>query len=287
MRFPWQGGDALGSHSSQWLRRRITGALLLVSALPFLLLGAGAWFVFRSLAIEQSLGLHRTAARAHAAAIDLYLSEKLHTLEIIARTNSLEELRNPDRLRSVFEAVEGVHQSSFVDLGVIDGAGRHLAYVGPYDLQNRLYQDADWFHAVMAQGSIVSDVFMGFRQVPHSVIAVRQASPQGWWVLRATLDNRSLYALVRSVEVGAQGDVFIVNRQGLYQTPPREGDVLTPSSPDRSPASPRRGGPQGPNAGGRDATVRHVAERRPLAAGRATARGEILAPSTGPWPKAG
>ena len=230
MVFPWKVGEAVDGRFTGWLRWRIVAALLLVSAVPFILVGSGAWFVFRNLAMEQTLGLHRTMARAHAAAVDVYLEEQLRTLDLIARTHSLGELRNPDALRGVFEAVTSVHENGFVDLGVIDAEGRHLAYVGPFDLMDRSYRDAEWFQTVMAQGSIVSDVFLGYRESPHSVVAVRQASPEGWWILRATLDNRSLYSLVRSLEVGNDGDVFIVNRDGLFQTPPRSGEVLTPSS---------------------------------------------------------
>jgi len=230
MNFPWQESGSRPERPARWLRWRIVAALLLVSAVPFVVVGSGSWFVFRALAIEQALSLHRTLARTHATAIDVYLAEQLHTLEMIARTNPLEELQDPVKLRQVFEVVSEVHRDAFADLGVIDQEGRHLAYVGPFDLMDRNYADADWFRTVMSRGSIVSDVFLGYRQLPHSVIAVRQPSPKGWWILRATLDNRRLYDLVRSLEVGAEGDVFIVNREGLYQTPPREGDVLGRSS---------------------------------------------------------
>jgi two-component system, NtrC family, sensor kinase len=226
IRFPWKSGNSRGERSTFWLRRRIQAALLLVSAVPFLSLGAGAWFVFRDVAIDQTLGLHRTMARAHAVAIEMYLAEKRNSLEVIARTHTVEELRRPERLREIFDAMAGVYQHGFVDLGVIDHEGRHLAYVGPFDLMDRTYFDAEWFQTVMAEGSLVSDVFLGHRQAPHSVVAVRQPSPDGWWVLRATLDNRSLYSLVRSLEVGATGDVFLVNGEGLFQTPPRMGAVL-------------------------------------------------------------
>ncbi|MFH1762682.1 MAG: ATP-binding protein, partial [Gemmatimonadota bacterium] len=230
VRFPWQGSGSPVERPSRWLRWRIIAALLFVSAVPFLLVGSGAWFVFRNLAMEQTLSLHRTMARAHATAIDVYLSEQLHTLEMIARTNSVEELRDPATLRRVFDAVSEVYGGGFVDLGVIHESGRHLAYVGPFDLMDRDYSGAEWFQAVRTQGSIVSDVFLGYRQLPHSVIAVRQSSPEGWWVLRATLDSRSLSTLVRSLEVGREGDVFVVNREGLYQTPFRDGEVLEQSS---------------------------------------------------------
>jgi two-component system NtrC family sensor kinase len=207
----------------------MVAGLLIVSALPFVVIGGGAWLVFRNLAIQEALTLYRSASRAHAAAVDAYLSEQLRTVEMIARTHSLAELRDPRTLRQVFETVAEVQGNSFVDLGVISQDGRHLAYVGPYDLMDRDYSEADWFRTVMDDGVAVSDVFMGFRQSPHSIIAVRRSSAEGYWILRATLDNRSLYALVRSLAVGRSGDVFIVNRDGVYQTPPRSGDVLTQS----------------------------------------------------------
>jgi two-component system NtrC family sensor kinase len=229
MHFPWQASTAEEQGSNRWLRWRFITALLLVSAVPFVVVGSGAWIVFRRLAIEQTLTANRTMARAHAAAIDMYLTEKLRTLEMVASTNSLVQLTAADKLGEVFAAAAAVHQSSFVDIGVIDEQGRHLAYVGPFDLKSRIYRDAEWFHTVMAEGFLVSDVFLGYRQIPHSVIAVRRQAPTGWWILRATIDNRSLYELVRSLEVGTAGDVFIVNQQGLYQTPPKVGDVLDQS----------------------------------------------------------
>jgi len=160
----------------------------------------------------------------------MFLAEKLRTLEMIASTNTIDQLVAGDELREVFASITSVHADGFVDLGVIDGQGRHRAYVGPYDLLDRTYGEADWFHAVMAQGTIVSDVFLGFRHIPHSVIAIRRPSPEGWWILRATIDSRSLIDLVRSLEVGTAGDVFIVNRDGVYQTPPRAGAVLVAST---------------------------------------------------------
>ncbi|UCG87776.1 MAG: hypothetical protein JSW71_04305 [Gemmatimonadota bacterium] len=230
MRFPWKESTVEEQRSSRWLRWRVVAALLLVSAVPFIVVGSGAWVVFRNLAIERTLALQRNMARSHAAAIDMYLTEQLRTLEMITRTNTLEQLLSGDRLREVFDAMGGVHEDAFVDLGIIDERGRHLAYIGPFDLEDKTYDEAEWFQAVMAEGSTVSDVFLGYRQIPHSVIAIRQQSATGWWMLRATLDNRSLYGLVRSLEAGSMGDVFIVNHEGLYQTPPRAGSVLDTSS---------------------------------------------------------
>jgi two-component system NtrC family sensor kinase len=208
------------------LRRLLVAGLLLVSAVPFLLMGGGAWVVFRHLAIDEALQLYRAMVRAHAAAIDAYIAEQVRTVELISRTHTLEDLSDSTTLREVFASVAAVQGNSFVDLGVIDEQGRHLAYVGPYDLLDRNYREAEWFREVMDRGTSVSDAFLGFRQSSHSVVAVLRRSGQGRWILRATLDNHSLYALVRSLAVGTGGDVFLVNREGVYQTPPRSGDVL-------------------------------------------------------------
>lgn len=229
MKFPWLTSTDGHATAAGRLRWRMVGAMLLASAVPFVFLGSGAWLVFRRLAIEQTLASHRTMARAHAAALEVYLAEQLHTVELLARVVPREELQDPQRLQAVFDAMTSVHRDAFTDLGIIDASGAHLAYVGPYDLLGRDYSQADWFQAVMVRGSIVSDVFLGYRQVPHSVIAVRANSPAGPWIVRATLDNRGLHRLVRSLEVGTEGDVFLVNREGLYQTPARNGGVLEPS----------------------------------------------------------
>lgn len=239
MKFPWMVDSQERSADGGRLRWRMVGAMLLASAVPFVFLGSGAWLVFRRLAIEQTLASHRTMARAHAAALDVYLAEQLHTVELLSRVVSREELADPRRLQAAFEAMTSVHRDAFTDLGVIDASGAHLAYVGPYDLVGRDYSQAEWFQTVMVRGSIVSDVFLGYRQVPHSVIAVKANSPAGPWIVRATLDNRGLHRLVRSLEVGTEGDVFLLNRDGFYQTPARNRGVLEPSGISLPPPFPQ------------------------------------------------
>jgi len=120
-----------------------------------------------------------------------------------------------------------------VDLGVISNAGQHLAYVGPYQLQGLNYYQEDWFGEVMSRGIHISDVYLGYRQLPHFIIAVRRQEGQNIWILRATIDPAVFGALVRAAHVGKTGDAFIVNGQGVYQTPPRfGGQILTPSGLD-------------------------------------------------------
>ncbi|MDZ7596911.1 MAG: response regulator [Desulfobacterales bacterium] len=57
--------------------------------------------------------------------------------------------------------------------GLVDGAGRQRTYAGPYELAGVNYSDQAWFMEVVARGVHVSDMFLGYRNVPHIIIAVR------------------------------------------------------------------------------------------------------------------
>ena len=128
---------------------------------------------------------------------------------------------------------------SFLDLGVIDQEGNHLAYVGPYynTLKGVNYKNEDWFHAVMSTGVYVSDVFMGFRKIPHFIIAVMVREKNQVWILRATIDSDIIENIVRAAWIGKKGDAFIINRENILQTRPASAALLeNPKAPDFSAA---------------------------------------------------
>lgn len=223
-------GQALPSQRPQ-LRWRIVLLLLVVSLLPLALVSLGAWRTFGGLLEDAAFGHQRTIVENHAEAIDNYLDERLRILELTAQNHSFEELTAGDGLlQQVFDSLRVTYGQAFVDLGVIDSNGQHLAYVGPYELRDRNYHDAEWFQMVRSLGSYVSDVFMGYREVPHCVIAVKREEGPGFWILRATINSNNFDTLVRTGALGETGDAFVVNSHGMYQTPPRVGHVLEQSS---------------------------------------------------------
>jgi two-component system NtrC family sensor kinase len=216
--------------SGNTLKWRIVAALLAAALLPLLLAGFGSWVVFGDLLEQKSLEQMRQAVKHHADAIEAHLVERRHLLETLASNHDLSEIAAPDRLQERFDNLNRVTDRGFIDLGVIDGEGNHRAYIGPYDLQQRNYKDADWFHEVLHRGQYVSDVFLGFRQVPHCVIAVRSLREGQVWDLRATINSAQFDAMVQTAFLADSSDVFIVNRAGLYQTTPREGRLLDSTS---------------------------------------------------------
>ncbi|MFH1756125.1 MAG: ATP-binding protein, partial [Candidatus Latescibacterota bacterium] len=203
--------------------------LLLVSLLPLALVGAGSQIVFSDLLEEKTLELHRSVVETHARSIDLYLVERLRALDVVARSHRLEELSSPPVLKQLLNTINDSYGMSFVDLGIISEDGRHLAYVGPYALQDKNYANESWFQAVMSENTHVSDVFLGFRGIPHCIIAVKRSEENTSWILRATINSIEFDKLVRPGLIGRTGDAFIVNAAGAYQTPPKSGNIMEPS----------------------------------------------------------
>ena len=211
------------------LAHRMALTALLVALLPLYLLGAAIYFYFSAAQMEQVKAEMRNLALNRVNAIGVFLAERTTMLEALAHTASLKELIAPGALQKVFTLLNR-RAWSFLDLGVINPQGKHLVYVGSYPLEDRDYRSAHWFRQTMLKGVYVSDVFMGFREVPHFVVAVRHEDGPDSWILRATIDSDVFTKLVRSVQLGQSGDAYIINREGKYQTPPRYGGKILEDS---------------------------------------------------------
>jgi len=121
---------------------------------------------------------------------------------------------------------------AFVDLGVFNEQGVHVAYQGPYKLTGKIYSEADWFKEVMKEGYYISDVFLGYRLVPHFVIALAREDHGKEWVIRSTIDPYIFSDLVKKVRIGKTGEAYILNEEGLFQTERRSGGSLMDKHPD-------------------------------------------------------
>jgi signal transduction histidine kinase len=153
--------------------------------------------------------------------VDFFLAERRSALDMIIHEKSFEELQDPVELRGVFDNLKRAF-GGYVDLGLIDRSGRQRSYAGPYNLAGLEYQDQPWFKEVHQRGVYVSSVFLGHRGFPHFVIAVKyERGEDDWYVLRATVDSEELNRRIRGPGVDAYSDAFLVNREGLLQSPSR------------------------------------------------------------------
>ncbi|MFH1374894.1 MAG: ATP-binding protein [bacterium] len=215
------------------LRWRIVAVLLVAALLPLSLAGFGSWVVFGKLLEEKSREIMRTLVQSHGKAIEAHLEERIHLLQLAAESNSLTEISDPKQLRQLLADLNSSSNKGFVDLGVFNSEGDHVGYVGPYSLQGLNYRETEWFKEVIVSDAYVSDVFPGFRQVPHCIVAVKKTTAEGEsWILRATINSEQFDRLVQTSELGYGSDIYILNREGFYQTTPRSGTLL-----ERAPGS--------------------------------------------------
>jgi len=149
--------------------------------------------------------------------IAFFIDERKTVLDFIARDNSFADLNDTERLAAIFNNLKKGF-SGFVDLGVIDSSGIHIAYVGPYQLKHKDYRNQLWFKETVRQGKYISDVFTGYRKAPHMVIAVKHMLPDGsFFILRASCEHR-LNNMLSEINASGVGDAFIINKDGLLQT---------------------------------------------------------------------
>lgn len=193
---------------------------LVCSLVPLLLVGWGLNIHYTEFAKSRMTNVIESEVDHHRKVIELFLKERSSRLQLIAQTHSKEYLGQVSNLAHVFEVLNQEH-GSMEDLGIIDDQGRHMAYVGPYDLMDKNYSQTFWFKKVMEKGLYISDMFMGFRKVPHVIIAVSRVEKGERWILRATIDTEVFRYLVENVRVGKTGEVYILNEEGIFQTTPR------------------------------------------------------------------
>ena len=211
--------EAKNYYSTIWLR--LTGVLSVLIIIPGVILALVTTSNLRESAVNKiELGIGRLIDHKKEV-VDLFLTEKENLLSMLVGMYTRDYLGRQDNLNNLFLAVN--QKGSIVDLHVIDSSGQQLAYVGPYatSITGKNYHDAQWFQEVLIKGSHVSDVFLGFRNVPHFVVAV--TDPLKTYVLRATINSETFNNLLLSSLIGPNGDSFIVNREGLFQTPSRQG----------------------------------------------------------------
>ena len=150
-----------------------------------------------------------------------FFAQRLNALRFTAQVESYPFLSRSDNLAAVLKNLK-YGFGGIVDLGLIDASGIQVAYTGPFDLTGKDYSGQDWFKKTLQESVYISDIFLGYRGVPHMIVAVRSADEQGKnFVLRATLDMESFSQILRSLELSERSVSFIINREGIVQTPPR------------------------------------------------------------------
>lgn len=209
------------------LRRNLAVTMILVTFVPLFLMAFINYVEYRAALHKEILSPMESLVGKARHSLELFVAERVAAVSFIAKAYSYDELVDHRKLNRVFSVMK-TEFKGFVDLGVIDNNGVQVSYVGPYELGGKNYSEQAWFHEVRVKGIYVSDVFLGYRRFPHMVMAVENASSGDQsWVVRATIDTDRLNELILSMNLDPDSDAFLVNRDGVLQTPSKfYGDIL-------------------------------------------------------------
>ena len=101
------------------------------SVVPLFILGGVIYHQFSVSYTAKIMENMKTLAENRASSIDLFLEERISQLTGLAEYPLRGTIENEDYLSKVFNIIQ-TRSKSFLDLGIIDEDGNHLAYVGPY-----------------------------------------------------------------------------------------------------------------------------------------------------------
>ncbi|MCK5350407.1 MAG: cache domain-containing protein, partial [Desulfobacula sp.] len=220
--------DKNGHHRKEkekQLKRSILTNMIIVPFIPFLLAIGVSFYFFTTALEDRTVNSLKRIVQDHCDMIDSFLIERKSDLELITNTYDFDEINSAKSINIIFENLKN-RSGAFVDLGLFDSHGIHIKYSGKYQLKGKEYKDEVWFKKVMQNGYYISDIFLGYRNIPHFIIAVRQNRKNKTWVLRATIDTQYFCTLVTKVRIGRTGEAYILNKNGIAQTQRRSGGIL-------------------------------------------------------------
>jgi two-component system NtrC family sensor kinase len=175
---------------------------------------------------ELILRTERVASNARRA-VTFFLEERLNALHYTVNETEYDQLATPQHLSEILKNLK-LGFGGLSDLSVISQTGSQVAYAGPFNLEGKNYSDQSWFVECREHDYYVSEIFRGYRDVPHIIIAVKVYHPDStFFILRATLETERLIQTLTSYETGKHADIFLVNRSGIIQTPSkRYGNIF-------------------------------------------------------------
>ena len=207
------------------IRGILLTSMILVPFIPFMLIMGLSFYSHKTSLESATIARMKRVVDDHRQMIENFLEERSRDIEYVINSYTFTELSEPENLKAVFERLKKV-SVAFKDLGIFNAEGMHVSYHGPYQLEGRQYRDAEWFMEVIKNGVYISDVFMGYRQEPHFIIAIATGTGVKRWVIRTTIDTETFEKLVGGIHIGETGEAYIVNSSGVLQTNRRSGGSI-------------------------------------------------------------
>jgi two-component system, NtrC family, sensor kinase len=218
----------LGQDRYTSLKIRIVLLDLFLSLIPLFIVITISYFWFQKILKDDFHKQLNWEIENTKQTIEFFVDERLSALRFITSSYTYEQLSDQKFLTETFSKFKKEF-GGLVDFGIIDSSGIQRTYTGPYNLGGKDYSNQDWFQEVIIRSYYVSDAFTGYRKNPHFAIAIKKEVPEKgtFWILRATINIDTLQKYVNTVNLRSNDDIFIINQEGILQTPSKfHGDVL-------------------------------------------------------------
>ena len=195
-------------------------AIILVSLAPLTLITGLMGYYFETSYRQNILDNLQQRVASHQQRINAFLDETLADVSYLAESSTYDELAQNAYLQEKLRVLQSAYPDVFVDLGLVNAAGKQISYAGELKLLNANYSGDSWFQEAMRQPYFLSDVFLGLRGKPHFIICVRRKHQGSDWLLRGTVNFAAFSALVDRLQIGKTGSALIVSTQGRLQSQP-------------------------------------------------------------------
>jgi len=227
------------SRSYRRFRLMFSGVMFVIIFAPLVIVTGLSSFEYRELLLKEERSQLYWNAEGAQKTIEAFMAKLTSVVRFVSKDRGCDDLLDQYVVSKLLVNLKEEYPG-FVDLGVIDHNGIQQVYAGPFRLEGYDYSDQDWFSKVLAREIYISEVYMGFREIPHFVIAVSFKIPdkEEYWILRASIDYEKLQKYISTINTKASQDIFLVNHDGVLQTRSNMfGEVLEkynmPSKPEK------------------------------------------------------
>lgn len=216
-----KGGDFTRGYTT--FSRGLCIILMFLVLVPLTVISVLAHYQYKQLLQEEEMDQLVLNLEQAQNTIEAFISEPQSVIKFVARDDRYQELLDPKELEALFIRLQGEYPG-FADIEIIDSNGTQKAYFGPYTLDEQSYTQQTWYREVLRHGVYISNIFSGFRNIPHFVVAVSRKHPheEGYWVLRVTIEGKTLQDFINTIRTDYADDMFLVDSQGINQTQPHK-----------------------------------------------------------------
>lgn len=151
--------------------------------------------------------------------LEFFISERISALKFIANSYPEDYFKDQQKFNKLFlkfkEEFGGI-----IDMGVINSNGIQSLYSGPYELKGKDYSQTDWFKEMLLRNKYITDVFLGYRKVPHFSIIIKKEflSYENFILLRISINMDLLQKLISGIDITPDDDIFLINKNQILQT---------------------------------------------------------------------